>query len=248
MKIFTLTLFLLIFNCFSQEKETIKYNYGVGVGHDRLKTTTKNKDVNYFTSNYSNGTYSSLLFKNTLSLDKWRFSFDGGLGFIYQKQNLVFSNAIDPIIDFDVTHIMAQWQFNFGLSRQFDISNNAKLNFELGVILNGFFKKNTPVSDLNGSFESAYISNESFGQDNSNNKTYDYRIGYNGNAKFSPCVKIGLISEFNKRDVEFGVSYMRELVKYGNFIIIKSTSYTAISNSNSKSNTLGIYFNWFFRK
>jgi hypothetical protein len=101
---------------------------------------------------------------------------------------------------------------------------------------------------LKGSFESDFISIDDFGQDNSSNENYEYLIDYDGIFRTAPWVKIGLIQEYNKGALEFGLSYTRRRMEYDNFIIIKSTNYTAISESRSKSDAIGIYLNWFFRK
>lgn len=239
---------MINFNCSAQEVNLLNFESGIGIEYNTLFPTTTNQDVNYFSSNYTNGVCSTVLYRNRLYIKNWHLSTGIGLSFINQKQFIVFSNNIDHIIDFKVTHKMYQWQVNLGCGRSFNIRKSSNLNLELGIMAYGFLKNAKPSADLHGNFHSDYISINDYGKEQSSTATYNYVINYQGHTNISPSIKLGILNDLKKGRFELGFNYTWQRVDYENFIVIKSNNYNAISSSMSESSMFGIYCNYFFSK
>lgn len=234
--------------CFVYGQSDVKsklYSIGIEIEEEFLMTKTRFPNSNYFSTKYSNGNISSLLFKNQIVFGNWFSRIDIGYGWIRQNQYLVFSNEIDPIIDFEVTHSLHQWQINYAIGRKFSFQGIFGINIQLGATNYGFFGIDS--KNISGWFESDYFDyNTSLWSGQELSETYNYDISYRGQTDIVPWAKFSLTAENKMRSIEIGLSYKYNRMYYQNFITIKSQNYTAIANGRSASNSVGIFINYFF--
>ncbi|MEX1002040.1 MAG: hypothetical protein WDZ35_07990 [Crocinitomicaceae bacterium] len=246
-RIAVVQLLLMSFYCSAQSN--FRYQPGIVIGYDMLQPRSYKSEIEYFSSTYFAGSAPMIGMSNKLNYKKWFIQLEGVISLSIQKQEFVFSNPIDQIIDHTVTHQVPHWMVGFSVGRDFRLNDvDNMFHVELGISNTGHFGNNSNL-DVTGTFTSTYTNEDDHWSGEMSTTEYEYAIGYTKNLVYlAPFLKSGLSVPLSKNRIEFGISAKLKRLVYENFIYISSDSYSAIANSRSRSSSIGIYLNYQFGK
>lgn len=244
-RLICISIILISTSCYSQSN--FRYSPGLILGYDVLLPSDYEDEIEYFSSTYYSGGATTFGISNKLNFKKWCVQLDGLFGLLFQKQEFVFSNSLDKIINQTVNHFVPHWLINLSVGRDFYFKNeNHFLNVQLGVSNVFHFGNNSNLTNA-GSFSSTYTTTDNYWNEEMNSTEYEYSIGYEKKTVLlSPFLKLGLSAPFFKNRIEYGFNVVYKRYVYENFIYLRGDNFSAIANSRSSSASLGIYFNYFF--
>ena len=241
---------LITWHCLAFSQTNFKYAFGFETSFDLLRPKTYGSDFEYFSSDYSNGYALNLGITSKLNFKKIFVRGSFAYNYASQEQTILFSNAMDLNISHTVRHAVPHCSFDYGLGRDFQLSNDKLLHAEIGF--STIFSMSVGPYQLqlfkSGTFMSTYSDEDEHWSGEMGSKEYVYEMQYDRPVFTTPYIKLGMQLPLGKNNLTFGLSAKMKRLVYENFIYLSSDTYSAIANSRSQSSSVGIFINYQFGK
>jgi len=234
-----LIVILLVVTHFGQSQPKIDYLHGISLEYELLQPQNETSEFEYFDGVNVSGYAFNFVFTNQLYFNKLFLSFDVGHSSSFEKQTFVFSNQIDPIIDFEHKNRIHHWLLNYGVGRDFQINDLNSLHLSVGFSTIGLYKRWKPGSDQSGKFESFFSNGDDPPGDNYLKQEYNYQISYAGYNFLSPFAKVGISFPLKSGELSFLLIGRLNRMFYQTRVKIDGGNYTAIAHLNYHAMSFG---------